>query len=183
MSYDPKTYWETRENPNAPNQLTAPQFIYDYVRPRLALARNVLEVGPGLGRTLDLYTPEMELKTIDLSTNYRDMVSKRAKDFGLSLSQCFLELPEDQFPFDDREFDIGVSIQVLMHVPPETVEITIGEICRTCERAVLIATVSLPENRKAAHVFEHDFISLIQKAGREVIHSEIHGHTGCFTMG
>ena len=182
MVYDPVRYWQARENPNAAGHDRAPKFIYEYLRPRVAGKTNVLEVGPGVGRTLDVFDDTQNITTIDISTRYVEKISERASALGLAVSQFHLKCPRDLFPFDDDEFDVGVCVQVLMHVPPDSIEVTLGEMMRTCASSVIVATVDRGGKGKAAHVFEHDYSALVAKLGGEVTDYRVFRRAGCFTV-
>lgn len=183
MSFDAKKYWEERENPNATcGHSQAPKFIYEYLRPRLAGKESILELGPGVGRTLDVYSPSQSISTLDLSTRYSDKVEKRASALGLSLFQHFLDAPGDRFPFTDDAFDVGVCVQVLMHVPPEFINVTMGELLRICQVSLIVTALKLPPHSKANHVFEHDYKLLVSGLGCEITEFTAIGNTACFTV-
>jgi len=169
MSYNPKQYWENRPNPNAKGHDRAPDFIYAFLGPPLGGKTSILEVGPGLGRMLDLYVPGQRITTIDLSTRYRETVCKRAEALSLSVEQRFLDGPEATFPFDDKEFEIGITVQVLMHIPPEYVKTTVREIIRTTRVSLVVASAGPPPGKKPPHVFAHDYEALFSGLGATVV--------------
>lgn len=180
MAYDPKDYWENRPNPNAKGHDKAPAFIYRFLAAHLKSDATILEVGPGVGRTLDVYAPGQDITALDLSTRYADVVRRRADALGLSLSQAFLDTPEDAFPFEDKTFDTGVCVQVLMHIPEAHINRTLSELVRTCHELVLVSSVALPEGTTAAHVFVHDYDALLRALGAEIVDTQRHGNTGLF---
>lgn len=66
MKYDPKEFWERRPNPNAKGQDKAPDFMYDFIKLPFEGCTSIFELGPGVGRTLDVYKPGQQVTTVDL---------------------------------------------------------------------------------------------------------------------
>lgn len=182
MKYDPKKYWQNRENPNVKGSDRAPQFIYNFAKPLLVGKTKILELGPGTGRILDLYEPHMQVSTVDLSTRYHDQVVKRAEELDLNLEPNYLDGPKDTFPFGDKSFELGMSLQVLMHVTPEDILTTIRELHRTCNAVAIVATSPDAVDSFAPHVFGHNYRSLCEEVGAVVTSYETHKSSVCFTF-
>jgi SAM-dependent methyltransferase len=64
-----------------------------------------------------------------------------------------------ELPFDDRSFDIVVSVDVLEHLPEDLRERAVCEIVRTARRAVVIAFPSGDAARKMDERFRRDLIA------------------------
>jgi hypothetical protein len=177
MRYDPKQYWEDRPNPNAKGHDQAPKFIYDFIGPAIKGYTSILELGPGLGRTFDVYKPEQKITTLDLSTRYKDIIEERAKAFGLTVDQNFLDAPDAPFPFEDKAFEIGMTVQVLMHVPPAHIETSIRELIRTSHECVVVTSVGPAPGTKPSHVFTHDYDGLFTKLGATIVEKDVRTNT------
>lgn len=96
------------------------------------------------------------------------MIRQRAEAHGLSVTQHFLEGPDAAFPFDDKAFEIGVTVQVLMHVPDEHIETSIKELIWTTCTSVVVASREPHPGSKPAHVFSHDYEALFVKLGATI---------------
>jgi ubiquinone/menaquinone biosynthesis C-methylase UbiE len=180
MSYNPKQYWMTRENPNAREGEAEDRVQTDiaFIRQAAAEANKVLEVGPGVGRTLDAYQSGQRVTTLDLSTNYQGKIAAKAEELDLQISQNFLDSAENAYPFRDNEFDLAVSCQVFMHLPPQVMDQAIREFSRMADKLVIIAGFfsTFPDQATAAfkanHVFSHDYVALLQGVGFDVARIE-----------
>lgn len=168
--YDPAKYWNTRENPNSDSGLADDRVEFDagYIRAMVGDAKDILELGPGVGRTLRAYSAAHNLTSLDLSTSYSDKLARAASSRGLSLRQLHLDGPDDRFPFDNRRFAVGVCSQVLLHVPPEHVVHSVSELVRVCERVVVITKYrhgAPTVDPHVQHVFNHDYFGLCTSLG------------------
>ena len=168
--YDPVAYWNARKNPNSDSGLESARVRFDteYIAAAVGGASSVFELGPGVGRTFDAYSSGQKITTLDLSKSYTDQLRRRAEASSIDLTMHFLDSALAEFPFCDGAFPIGVTSQVLLHVPPDNIEHTISELCRTCGKIVVISLfihgkpVSGPWGR---HVFNHDYPMLFSERG------------------
>jgi SAM-dependent methyltransferase len=165
LAYDPMRYWNARQNPNADvgEEKTRLEFDTNYIRRNISTGERILELGPGVGRTLRAYVPNTEVTTLDISRIYQEELSAFASSLELRLEQHYVSSMFEPFPFSDQEFDVGVSFQVFIHQPPAIFAHSFSEMLRVCRR--LIVSVGLHLNTRgskkarARHVFNHDYIS------------------------
>ncbi len=162
-SFDPVAYWNARPNPNA--SPVAPDWMKRFVSDHVARVTRVLELGPGVGRTLDVYRPGQRITTLDLSRLYAGKLAARAEDLGLTLEQHWLDHPDAPFPFEDRAFDCAVCVQVLMHVPPAHIAHSLGELARVATQAVIVTTLNPGWTDRVRHCFNHDYEALSLSVG------------------
>lgn len=181
MIFDAKEYWEGRENPNAEGCSIAPKFITDFVYEYTKDKSQVLEIGPGVGRLLGIYEPKQHITTVDLSTRYQAEIKNKAEKLGLTVHQTHLKRPDECLPFEDNQFEIGVCVQVLMHVPEKYIEVTLGELARTCREIVIVTSI---QPGKGEHVFTHDYNDLIGNIPGLFIEKFVQvTNTGLFKLG
>ena len=169
-SYDPFTYWNSRANPNNIEGTDAARVAFDsgYIASAVSDLDPVLELGPGVGRTLGAYARGRNITALDLSRAYTDQLLLRGSELGLKLTPLYLSSPMDPFPLADKSFPVGVASQVLMHIPPESVTHSLSELVRVCERVVVISTYQhgAPTISDAVtHVFNHDYFSMATDLG------------------
>ena len=69
-------------------------------------------------------------------------------------------------PFSDKTFDCVVSVNVMLHVPPESIEHFIAEHFRVSQRFLFVASGYKFNLKLSKHVFDHDYDKLF--AGRIV---------------
>lgn len=161
--YEPKEYWETREHPNTAADPGISPVEIDFLAPKLRVAHSLLEIGPGVGRLFPLYRNLARVCTVDLSTSYRDRARNAAQRAGITVADYYLGDALAPLPFLDREFDIGITSHVLMHVPFENIEWTMSEAARCCRRVVVISAKHRFWPRKGQtfdlkwHCFAHDY--------------------------
>lgn len=185
--YDPATYWNSRKNPNNMEGTASQRVAFDthYIAARVRLASCVLELGPGVGRTLAAYKPNTVVTTLDLSRSYATELEEKASALDLTLDQHYLGSPGDAFPFADKSFQVGVASQVLLHVPPEFIEHTISELTRTCNELTIITAYRHGEptvSSRVKHVFNHDYFNLFSALGCEINGLIAHEGRLCFRV-
>jgi methyltransferase family protein len=164
MEYDPYSYWNSRKNPNKSDN--APPWIIQHVSQFTSGVDRIFELGPGVGRTFDVYPPGQSIVTVDLSKKYAETLRVRAEARGLNLSQHFLSDPADVLPFEDDTFNLGLCLQVLMHVPPKYIAHAMGELARVSRRTVVIAGVNPEWNgSRTVHCFNHDYLRICGEIG------------------
>lgn len=180
MKYDPVAYWNSRKNPNSSD--VAPAWIHDYIRPFAKGVDRAFELGPGVGRTFDIYDRGAHIVTLDLSKQYAERLRARAEAIGLELTQNFLLNPEDIFPFEDCEFRLGVCAQVLMHVLPEHIVHSMKELSRICDRTVVVAGVNDEWSVRPSHCFNHDYLGICKTIGCVADSAVLRKDSICFVM-
>ena len=107
--------------------------LLDFVRPEAG--GTVLDVGTGTGRAaLALARAGATVTGIDASGQMLRVARERAGRMGLAVR--FDEGDAHALPFEDRAFDVCVSLRVLMHTPGWRT--CIGELCRVARRRVVL---------------------------------------------
>jgi SAM-dependent methyltransferase len=97
--------------------------------------RSVLDVGTGTGRAALLLARDGATVTgVDASDEMLEVARRRAKGEGLNVT--FRLGDAHALEFEDRAFDVAVSLRVIMHTP-EWRE-CIRELCRVSKRLVVI---------------------------------------------
>ncbi|KAA8976806.1 class I SAM-dependent methyltransferase [Halospina sp. K52047b] len=172
-NYNPKEYWNQRTDPNNEkgNEQERVAFDRDYIDRQVRGSSSVLELGPGVGRTFDAYNKGVNVSALDISENYKEQLVEEATKRSLGISFCCLDRADSSFPYSDKKFPVGVASQVLLHIPPANIKHTISELVRTCEKVVIITFYEhSPErkNKKAKHVFNHDYIKIISELGCQI---------------
>ena len=88
--------------------------ILPYALADAALGDDVLEVGPGPGRTTDLLHPQVEqLTAIELDIDLADALRERLVGTNVTV----VHGDETDMPFEDARFSGAVSFTMLHHVP------------------------------------------------------------------
>jgi len=166
--YDPYQYWNKRKDPNNAQGVTR-DFVdthVNFIKKHTAGNNKIFELGPGVGRTFDVYDEGIEVKTLDLSKSYQDTLASEAEKRGINLEQHFLSKTDDSFPFSDSEFPVGVISQVLLHIPPEYILQTLSECLRISDKLVIITAYKHGEKTSNnTHCFNHDYFSIFSELG------------------
>jgi SAM-dependent methyltransferase len=170
--YDEYTYWNKREDPNNPDGWTDERRLrcIDYIREQTEGCTSILELGPGVGRTLEAHTPARRIRGYDISELYKDRLLARANELGLNMELDIASAPNEPLPYQDKEFDAGVSCQVLLHQKPEHIERVMAELIRVCKKAIVITGGYRVGDLRGQHVFNHDYPSICTNIGCEMHH-------------
>lgn len=162
--YDPARYWEKRgrhyecepRKNEAPNML---EWLQE-VQPQ-----SILEIGAGTGWVYDrLAAVELEGRLVMC-------------DFVESLRrQCFHRigiLPDlwdgHVLPYADESYEMVLTYNVLLHVPPADIENFFMEQVRVAARWIFAATLFSHTGVLAAHCFIHDYEALFDQFGLVVV--------------
>lgn len=170
QAYDERSYWGKREDPNAKEGWEEQHLAMtvNYLREHTEGAKSVLEIGPGVGRTLDAHSSDRKITGFDISNMYRERVCARAAELGLDFTLDIAEEGVDAFPYTDQQFDVGVSSQVFLHQKPENIKHMMSEMIRVCQKVVVVTGGY--RFKGAAHVFDHDYPALATELGCEMNH-------------
>lgn len=155
MTFDPRVYWGLPRRRNCRFRRSLPRLerinLQHWLR-ELDPA-TILEVGSGWGRITKL------IQVLELADRYT------ACDFTEhQRQQCqrhtgILPDPWDgvKLPYDDNAFDLVLSFDVLLHVPPVGVVDFVAEHARVARRWLFVASMDARSGREvAAHSFVHD---------------------------
>ena len=170
--YEEWTYWNKRQDPNVAAGWD-PDFLkssIDYIRRHTENCDSVLELGPGVGRTLDAYSKECDIRAYDISQLYREKLLAKVQTLGLKLQLDLAQVPGEDLPYGDRQFEAGVASQVFLHQRPQNIEHMMREMIRVCEKVVVITGGYGRAPRRADHVFGHDYPTLCARLGCEMHH-------------
>ena len=127
-SYDVIEYWNKRDNPNSknPNERNTLKHI-SFVNENIRINDKILDYGPGIGRILPAYNENNKITGYDISSKYRDRLLETARQQKIELELIIDKSILTKFSFRDNEFDVVVSISVLLHQPPRNIVNIISE--------------------------------------------------------
>lgn len=165
--YYPKEYWSRRSNPNnREGELIYKSIHIEYIKPYVKELDKCFELGPGVGRTLEAYSRGTKIEAVDITNNYENKIKLKAKELNLKLNLNVLQSTEETFPFDDNEFVVGVTSQVLLHVTPESIDHYLKECLRVCNKLIVITAYSHNQKKNLSnHVFNHNYFEICTKLG------------------
>jgi len=85
--YNEWSYWRSRSDPNNRNGWDEEQRQRDieYIRRYTSHDDDVLEFGPGVGRTLEAYYGRAKISGYDITGNYEHDLQRRAREIGLGV--------------------------------------------------------------------------------------------------
>jgi len=168
QKYDESTYWNKRQDPNAvegwePEHL---QTTINYIIEHISDCHTILEIGPGVGRTLPAYTPDLSIQCYEISSLYKERLFTCAKELKLNIGLDIATQKNQVLPYNDKQFDAGVACQVFLHQRPENIEKMMHEMSRTCKKVVVITGGYMMTG--ADHVFSHDYPAICTAIGCEM---------------
>jgi hypothetical protein len=121
-SYDVIEYWNKRDNPNSknPNERNTLKHI-SFVKKNIHLNDKILDYGPGIGRILPAYGENNKITGYDVSSKYKERLLETARQKKIELDLIIDKAILTEFSFNNNEFDVAVSISVLLHQPPKDI--------------------------------------------------------------
>ncbi len=167
--YNSKEYWNKRQDPNKSNYTN---YIEDSEIPKLIEDCNsILDIGCGIGRTFKFYA-DKKVTGVDFSELYRQRAIEEASKHEIDFEHLIYDIHKNDLPFEDNNFDIGITVKVLLHAPQKEMIRILTEMHRVCKKVLLISYHD--ENKNLAeHCFAHDYISELNKLGYSIEYSKI----------
>ena len=99
--------------------------------------RSVVDVGTGTGRVARLFAAAgADVTGVDASEAMLAVAARRAADDRDGLKITFRRGDAHALEFQDRSFDVAVSVRVLLHTPDW--RLALAELCRVADRLVII---------------------------------------------
>lgn len=142
---------------------------------------SVLDAGCGPGFWFQLWA-ELGLSAtgIDLSPTAIPLALKMAESLGENYhSEC---VSLSNLPYDDNQFDVAVTVKVLLHVPPEEIQRSMRELARVSRYLMLIEFYSPNSVKTREHVFNHNYFDLSKTIGLETIKADRYPGQQCFFL-
>ena len=183
MVYVPKEYWEKRSGKylrweglkSLRHIVNAP--LVDWILKR-ELRRigpqSLLEVGCGPGRLFGFYRDVPRVCAVDFSSSMLERARENVLSRGLRHIELG-EMPCQDLRFEEDDFDLVMTVTVLIHIPPAEVDRAIEELVRVSCKHIIVVEGSYsggsPGTRSAEHVFFHDYRALFCRAGAYLIRS------------
>ena len=167
MTFDPLDYWRHRGE-RYERDFDRSSAFDEQERQLLAyLTRldydSVIEVGCGFGRITQLVRPHAVWYTaIDVSPDQIRAASQRVPDVSYTCTSI------EDFQADGRQWDLVLAVEVLMHVPPESItEVTQKLLSLSSRHVVTVDWVGLGD--LASHNWVHDYRALFSDCHVEPI--------------
>lgn len=178
LPYDEWRYWNSRSDPNS-SKGWAPGILdttIEFIHKHTIDCSNVLELGPGVGRTLDAYKPRQKIRAYDISGLYQKQLLSRAQKLNLKIEVDLAKQPGEPLPYENKQFSAGVASQVLMHQRPENIEFVMRELIRCCSKVIVITGYGCGKF-KEKHVFDHDYPAICS-----FLNCEMHYVRSCYKL-
>ena len=122
---------------------------------------SLIEIGCAYGKSLKAirhHFSGIRLVGVDVSSSMIEKAKENLKDDNVELycqDVCNLS-------FSDKEFDIGCTFALLMHVPPDEIELAIKDIMRVCKIGRFVET-SGNFTDGGTYQFSHNYSELFNK--------------------
>lgn len=165
MTYNSKTYWANRDNPNRKD--AKPNAIESILRE--GVTGNVLDFGCGVGRTFELYENASDVIGLDFVDTYRQRAMENAVGMPWGFYHTIHDVHVSNLPWPDGTFETGVLCAVLLHAPPDEAKRIIEEMGRVCRKVCVVSYLDNGQ-KLADHVFAHDYNQLMRDTGMTVNH-------------
>ncbi|MFC5570975.1 class I SAM-dependent methyltransferase [Lysobacter yangpyeongensis] len=191
-SYDPQGYWE-RVNSHR-KSIDFLRAFYDEInslspsagKEHLARAnqmewmrsacrqygwKTLLDAGCGPGFWFQLWRDEgISFAAVDRARSA--LPNARAMGSRLDLQVRVEQAPLSQLPFGDKEFDVAVTVKVLLHTPPDEIVAAMRELGRVGKYVMLLEFASERVIETQPHVFQHDYAGIAGQLGFRLLKSE-----------
>lgn len=160
LLYNEIEYWRRRKHPNNPDG--NPESDVSYLRKHLGDVGFVLDYGPGVGRTFEVY----DWHTVvgyDITDLYYDRAMAKAMSVGFTYVPVVVK-KIDRMPFPDNTFEAAVACEVLHHIRPENIRMVISDLRRVADKVIVITAYT--ENKPfdvqttLSHCYNHPYFDL-----------------------
>jgi ubiquinone/menaquinone biosynthesis C-methylase UbiE len=129
--------------------------------------QNVLEVGCGFGRNLELLSMAIdhpiEISGADIS---KQMLRQAGKIPNIDKNNLH-QASAGRQPFDDMTFDLVFTHGLLMHIEPKNLAETLREICRVSRKYVIIIE-QINAGDANSYTFSHSYLEELPSHGLEI---------------
>jgi len=141
--YNEVEYWNKRPDPTSGEGL----YQIAYLTYHLKGAKKILDLGPGVGRTLCAYRDAKEVVGIDIASRYTEALMLESMKHNFTFSFYPVMLGElSSLPFKAASFDFAVACQVIMHMKPHYVHRAVLELARVAKEVAVITM--MPQDRE-----------------------------------
>ena len=158
--FDPHEYWQNR-GANYPVTVAKMESEMESLAAWIAEHKpaSILDVGSGWGRVYN------HLKVNGLATNYTmvDFVDSMRRGCQDATGVLPDKWDGVTLPYADKSFDLVLSIEVLLHVPPADIGQVIAEHARVSKKWVYVTTMGACYKPLASHCFWHDYLKLFSE--------------------
>lgn len=208
--FDAQKYWETRWENNISHDTASLNKLYaevaagppfstknhqiraghlEWLRtglsPFAVSGCSLLDAGCGPGFWFPLWA-ELGFRTRAVDRTARGVSDARARSVSLNLDIPITLAELSGLPYEDKSFDVAVTVMVLLHTPPQEIQQTIRELGRVAKALLLLEHVYPPQAKLSPHVFNHNYRDLAVELGYEIV-SELQrpmefGHESLFLM-
>jgi len=177
--YVPKTYWEERGKGYSVGIANVKQDVEHLAACISAVnPASILDVGSGWGR---IYSVLQRHDLVDAGMYFMVDISDSMRHHCREKTGIMPDPWDGKFlPYADHSFDMVLSFQVMLHVPPTDVERFLAEHVRVSRRWIYIATAGIVRKPLARHCFSHDYVKLL--AAHNVRLIDVHPCDGGKTM-
>lgn len=153
MFYDEVKYWNRRNNPNSATEAATKTDI-EFIKKNLIGCRNILDLGPGVGRIFAAYEAMISVEGYDISSLYRARAIKESAKYGFDLNITVGD-SIGRLPYADKEFDAAVASSVFLHQKPSRIVGVMGELARVVMKVIAISWFE-PERHFDGDIYDDD---------------------------
>jgi SAM-dependent methyltransferase len=155
MVYNKITYWSARRDPN--NDLCR---TFTHLHEKL--------VSPFLGKNLNV---QDGVSFYDITNTYKDRLLKKCEQNDLLIKKFIVdETGVITTPFEDTEFDVVCSFEVLLHSPPNEIENLMQELCRIGKKVFVITWYKNGDESNSSHCWTRDYKKIINNNNFKLLH-------------
>jgi SAM-dependent methyltransferase len=174
--YDERSFWEETTREYVRWEVLQPDAGEIEEMLVLTRPRSILEVGCGAGRNIRFVPPDARYVGFDLSMNLLQRAEDKLQGHVLGLV-CGTAT---HLCFSSNAFDLVFADSTIQHVPPEKIEVCVGELVRVARTYLCLIEYTREDAAEPGffsqrHCFPHDYAGLIGRhmdlvARREIAH-------------
>jgi len=186
--YDEVSYWGKREHVTSSDEIYFNP-NYGFIESQINHWDNVLDLGVGEGRLLSAMKKAHSLTLCDISPLNGEIVMSKALELGVPARYILLDKIHP-IPFSDKEFDVAVASQVLLHQRPCNILPVMKELARVADRVVCISSYEEgwffdepggPIHDERRGCFNYDYNKIVKENGWEMLYREVYVEQIFFT--
>lgn len=144
--------------------------------------QTLLDAGCGPGFWFQLWDElKLEVSAVDRAKSAIPRAELLAKTLGADVPVFNSSLAS--LPFEDKTFDVAVTVKVLLHTPPNEILSTLKELSRVSRRLMLLEFVPTVPMKLREHVFQHDYEALFAECGCTIsVATPFQGHQTFYVL-
>lgn len=165
--YDAVKYWSGRAVPNQPGIDIDTSKHIEFLKKHIGSCKSILDFGPGTGRLFEAYVGSSCVEGYDVADRHKSELIRISNELGIKF-RFTLAKGVGNMPYIDKQFDLSVAAEVLLHQKPGDIRVIMSELVRVSNKAIVITWMedgALDGRKIFPHCFHYNYIDICNECG------------------